>query len=346
MSSAGLVFAPSAAVASIGELVLQSDFPDPSLLLEPNGEYFAYATQTFHKASFRSPKSEMVNIQVARSPNGKQWTLLADALPVKPRWASHTQNFWAPEVVRNQGRYLLYFAAQLDQRTPDADMCIGVAISHFPEGPFRDSGRPLLCAPGFEAIDPLAYRDPRTGMNLLYWGSGFGPIRVRELDDSGLAFRPRTAVHDVLHPDSKSRGYTKLIEGASVVERGGFYYLLVSGDSCCTPAHYAVLVARSKSPFGPFLYENERNPRPIIEADARWLAPGHTGLLKDEQGDLWVYYHAVDRRDPFTTVRIPGMQALKRVMLRSRISFQNGWPIALPSFTARPRSDDRRSFRK
>lgn len=331
LSWVGVLLVSSLARASIGELVLRSDFADPSLLLEPNGDYYAYATQTFRNAAARSPESRMVNIQGARSTNGKDWRLLSDVLPVKPRWASHTQNFWAPQVVRERGRYILYFAAQLDRRTSAADMCIGAAVSASPDGPFRDVGRPLLCSPGFEAIDPLAYRDPRTGMNLLYWGSGFGPIRVRELDESGLAFRPGSVTHNVLYPDPKSTGYTKLIEGPSVVERGGYYYLLISGDSCCTPAHYAVLVARSKTPFGPFRYQNGKNPQPIIQADADWAAPGHTGLLEDTEGELWAYYHAVDRRDPYLVSRQHGVQPLKRPMLRSRIIFRNGWPIALPS---------------
>ena len=36
-------------------------------------------------------------------------------------------------------------------------------------------------------------------------------------------------------------------------KRGDFYYLFYSGDNCCGPkAHYAVMVARSRSATGPF----------------------------------------------------------------------------------------------
>jgi arabinan endo-1,5-alpha-L-arabinosidase len=35
--------------------------------------------------------------------------------------------------------------------------------------------------PSFEHIDPMAFDDPQTGKKLLYWGSGFRPIKVREL---------------------------------------------------------------------------------------------------------------------------------------------------------------------
>ena len=47
--------------------------------------------------------------------------------------------------------------------------------------------------------------------------------------------------------------YRRLVEGAWIVQRGGYTYLFFSGDNCCGPkAHYAVMVARSRSATGPF----------------------------------------------------------------------------------------------
>ncbi len=40
--------------------------------------------------------------------------------------------------------------------------------------------------------------------------------------------------------------------GCWVLRRGGWYYLFFSGDNCCGPeAHYATMVARSRSATGP-----------------------------------------------------------------------------------------------
>src|SRR5215208_1199289 len=60
--------------------VLDEDFPDPSVLLAPDGYYYAYATQTLRDGHW-------VNIQVARSADLVEWEHLGDALPDKPNWA-------------------------------------------------------------------------------------------------------------------------------------------------------------------------------------------------------------------------------------------------------------------
>ena len=53
-------------------------------------------------------------------------------------------------------------------------------------------GMPLLLGAGFEYIDPMAFDDPATGKRLLYWGSGFQPIKVQELSEDRLSFARET----------------------------------------------------------------------------------------------------------------------------------------------------------
>lgn len=316
----------SSSHASLGRLVFDTDFADPAMLHVVGDGYFAFATQTAREVR-ETRELRMVNVQVAFSRNGVDWKLLPDALPAKPKWASRTQNFWAPHAARAGKKFLLYFSAQRDRPNRNEDMCIGVATSDLPEGPYVDIGTPLSCAPGFEDIDPMFFRDPITNQLLLYWGSGFGPIWVRELDKTGTAFAPGSKKTPVLYPDPKSKGYTRLLEGAWVIERAGYYYLFVSGDSCCEPPHYAVLVARAKTPYGPFEYR-EKDPLPIIEADDDWLAPGHPGFMKDRTGRLWAYFHAIDRRRPRLKHRMPTSAPVRRVLLRSTIVFEDGWPVS------------------
>ena len=80
-----------------------------------------------------------------------------------------------------------------------------------------------------------------------------------------------------------------------MVRRGGYYYLFYSGDNCCGKgAHYAVMVARSRSATGPF----EARAGAILEARGSWHAPGHNSVVEDERGDSWIVYHAVDTNRP------------------------------------------------
>ncbi|RYY15690.1 MAG: glycoside hydrolase, partial [Cytophagaceae bacterium] len=167
-------------------LVLDTDFPDPSVLRAPDGYYYAYATQT-------KRAGRIFNFQAARSLDLVAWEYLGEVFPDKPAWAASSQRFWAPDVSRHpDGRYLLYYSAQPND--PAAGLCLGVAVAERPEGPFRDSGQPLLAGgPGFENIDPMRFVDPVTGQQLLFWGSGFGPLRVRELAADGLSWAENSA---------------------------------------------------------------------------------------------------------------------------------------------------------
>ena len=155
--------------------IFNHDFPDPAVIRAPDGYYYVYGTQT-------ERDGEWINIQVARSKDLIDWEILGDALPEKPVWALTTQDFSAPSVIYDGSTYFLYYSA-----TPDAyhhherGHALAVAQSDSPAGPFVDMGMPLLLGAGFEYIDPHAFDDPLTGKHLLYWGSGYQPIKVQEL---------------------------------------------------------------------------------------------------------------------------------------------------------------------
>ena len=311
--------------ATYSNPVLDADFPDPASLKAPDGFHYVYGTQGGGEGGMR-------NIQVARSADLVRWELVGDALPQKPEWASRTQDFWAPHVHRAGGSYYLYYSAKPDAALTDESrgLCLAVATSDRPEGPFRDIGRPLQCGSGFVNIDPMAYDDPATGKRLLYWGSGFGPIKVQELAPDRLSFAPRSAPIDLI-PVVKSENpdeYQRLIEGAWVIRRGGYYYLFYSGDNCCGPkAHYAVMVARSRSATGPFETLAAATGAPssvILERRGNWLAPGHNSVVEDEAGNHWMLYHAVDIRRP--RAKPENDVNTRRVMLIDRIVWRDGWP--------------------
>ena len=303
--------------------VLDADFPDPTVIRATDGYYYAYATQTpVAGGGWR-------NLQVARSADLVGWQLIGDALPVKPNWAVKTQDFWAPHVSQAGGRYYLYYSAKPDAALSDdkLGLCLGVATAESPQGPFADSGKPLQCGHGFVNIDPMAFDDPVSGKHLLYFGSGFEPIKVRELGPDRVSFAPGSAATELVATikSSDPNEYQKLVEGAWVVRHGGYYYLFYSGDNCCGPnAHYAVMVARSGSPTGPF----ETKPGPLkvmLEADSKWVAPGHNSIVTDAAGNDWIVYHAVDRARP-RTLATDDVNT-RRVMLIDRIEWVDGWPV-------------------
>jgi arabinan endo-1,5-alpha-L-arabinosidase len=277
--------------------VLAHDAPDPSVIRADDGRFYAYTTQ--------SDWPTLVNIPILRSSDLVRWRFVKDAMPRKPRWV--TTDIWAPHIHRIGADYLLYYSAR---RFGASGFAIGVARARSPTGPFVDRGAPLLTGRGFTTIDPFVYTTP-DGRHLIYWGSDSAPIRVRELSEDGMDVvgEPKA----VLHPDD-SIEYEGLVEGPWLVRHGGFYYLMYSGDACCEPdPHYAVLVARSRSPFGPFTkYEDN----PILEANGDFYGPGHNATIEDADGNHWMLYHAFERGD---------VTAIRQLLL-DPIEWVGGWP--------------------
>ena len=142
--------------------VLDRKFPDPGVVRAANGTFFAFGTGD--------------RIQVAASENLVDWRSLGPALGTgtNTKWGDG-RTFWAPDVTRhtwNAGEttFVMYYAGvQSDERR---NHCIGVALSRTPEGPYTDVGAPLICRPGYIAIDPK--RVDVNGQAHLFWGSGHG----------------------------------------------------------------------------------------------------------------------------------------------------------------------------
>ena len=319
---------PALAAGTYVNPVLDADFPDPAVILAPDGFYYAYATQTLRDGQW-------INIQVARSLDLVHWQHLGDALPEKPVWALETQDFWAPFVLQDGDRYLMYYSATPDVcHEPERGHCLAIATADSPAGPFVDIGLPLLLGIGFEYIDPMAFDDPATGKRLLYWGSGFQPIKVQELADDRMSFAPETEPVELVWPNPVKGAFPRLVEAAWVIRHEEHYYLFYSGDNCCGPdAEYGVMVARSRGAVGPFETLEEARGVPhslMLFKSERWLAPGHNSIVTDKAGQVWMVYHAIDVNRP--RQRQEDESNSRRILLIDRIEWKDGWPhVGTPS---------------
>ncbi|MES3038619.1 MAG: glycoside hydrolase family 43 protein, partial [Bdellovibrionota bacterium] len=322
------------------ELALDMDFPDPSIMLADDGWYYAYATQTMLDGEFLNLKSNLdpksarpvlVNIQLAKSQDLKNWKYVGEAMPDRPPWAFTTQKIWAPHVVKLGQQYVMYYSALQDFTD---QFCIAVATSSNPAGPFVDMGKPLVCGNSFENIDPVYFKDPLSKKSYLYWGSGFAPIRAQELSNDGLSFAVGSMPINLLYPRSvgPEPNYQRLVEAAWVTYNEGYYYLFFSGANCCDPnPSYAVMVARSRNALGPFEISGraDRTYGVILSESARFTAMGHNAVITDKDGIQWLFFHGIDRSKPYLKHAIPGDRNVRRVFLRARLGWKNLWPVAL-----------------
>ena len=285
---------------------INHDFPDPMMIRSTDGHFYAYATGL-------PSKYHPLHVQMSISSDVSNWAPVWDAMPTLPKWGNRKPSIWAPDVTEFAGRYYMYFSAQPNW-SENEKMRLGVAVSRRPDGPFIDSGAPLDTGDAEENIDPTLFHDPVSGQKILYWGRN-GAIAAQLVSDDLLHFADGTQAVTVFSSDS-SREYEEFAEAPFIFYHDGYYYLFFSGDDCCEKAHYAILVARSLSPYGPFIQAGS----PILTRRGKWLGTGHVGVLEDE-GKVWIAYHAADPRWLKTQ-----KTHLNRFAFFDQLVFENGWP--------------------
>jgi arabinan endo-1,5-alpha-L-arabinosidase len=171
---------------------------------------------------------------VARSRDLVTWAPVGDVFGPRnrPAWAAPDAAFWAPDIRRLDGRYVLYYVVTQTTVTPEPnDNAIGVATAPTPAGPWTDSGGLVVGPRRGNGNNPGDFRwtfDPAQlttpdGTRWLYYGSYYGGIFVTRLTPDGL--RPAGAPTMV--------AIDNRYEGAYVVRRGRWYYLFASEANCC-----------------------------------------------------------------------------------------------------------------
>lgn len=298
--------APGGAPVSAGMFqnpLSRDNCPDPAVL-RVGRDYYLYSTSGNRAAAY----------PIRRSRDLVSWQEVGHVFPRgrRPAWACG--DFWAPEVHRVGRRYVVYYTA----RDATRRLCIGAAWSETPVGPWTDTGRPLLRDDRVGLIDAHYFHDhERDGRRYLYWKEdgndlrpmGRTPIFVQELASDGLSLVG--CRREVLTNDRAWEG--DLIEGPWVVRRGRFYFLFYSGNAFWTE-HYAVGVARARSPLGPFVKQEQT----VLRRDENWLGPGHGSIVRTHEGHDYYVYHAWQRG------RVGGKNP--RMLLMDRIHWHNGWP--------------------
>ncbi|HEY0682296.1 MAG TPA: glycoside hydrolase family 43 protein [Steroidobacter sp.] len=264
--------------------VLRRNFPDP-FLLEAGGRIYAYATN-----------SDGLRVQVSSSTDLNHWSTPTDALARLPAWVNQNKpDVWAPEVLRVDSRYVLYFSARSKSVTrPDGvgRLCIGTALSRHPDREFVPSDSPMICDEFAEGvIDVSPFRD---GDRLYLYYKNDGnccgretSIFGRELDSTGLTAIGPTKKLGVSN-DQPWEGH--VIEAPTMMEREGAYYLFYSANAY-DKAAYAVGYARCEGPLGPC---KDASTQPILKTPTQplgWFGPGHQSILQ-VRGRMVMAYHA------------------------------------------------------
>jgi beta-xylosidase len=173
-------------------------------------------------------------------------------------------------------------------------LCLSRALSEDPDGPFvDDSDEPLLCQPELGGtIDPTTFSDGEA-LYLIWKNDGNCcalPTRfwMHQLTADGLALAAGEPTDLGVVNDATWEG--AVIEAPTLLKHDDEYVLLFSANGYGTH-RYAVGYATSTSLEGP--YEDAAD-NPILKNAAPAIGPGHQSVVTDDDGDLWVAYHAWD----------------------------------------------------
>lgn len=260
------------------------DYADPTILRVGGDFYMTHSSYSYAPGLVVWHSRDLVN-----------WKPISRAL------AETHGEVWAPDLVEHGGRYFIYFPMGT----------IHVVHAEHPRGPWS---APIDLK--ISDIDPGHVVGP-DGKRYLYTAGG----HVVELSADGLSAAGKlTKVYEgwPFPQEWKTEGFW--LESPKLTKRGAYYYLVCAeGGTAGPPTSHMAVVARSKSPLGPW----ENSPiNPLIHtysADEDWWSVGH-GTLVSTPDDRWYFvYHGYRK----------GFQTLGRHTLMEPIEWTSeGWPRA------------------
>ncbi len=278
--------------------ILPGFHPDPTVCRV--GEDYYLATSSFEYAP---------GVPVFTSRDLLTWRQIGNVLDrpaqldVRPGTASG--GIYAPTLRHHDGRFWL-------ATTNIHEFVRGHLIVHAtdPAGPWSDP----VHTDGAMGIDPdLAWDDD--GVCHLTWSDPFGGIRQATVDpltgtltSEPLLLSPGTGG---AHP-----------EGPHLVRRGGWWYLILAEGG--THLGHAVLVARGRSPQGPFefaptgpLLTRRGLPHPV-------QATGHADLVEKADGTWAMVHLGIRQRGSH-----PGWHVNGRETFLVGVEWVDGWPVVV-----------------
>ena len=240
--------------------VFAGDYPDPSILRDGDDFYMVHSSFEYYPGLTIWRSKDMIN-----------WT------PVINTLNKYVGSVWAPDLVKYDGKYYIYFPASGTNYVITADSI---------DGEWSDPVE-LDIAP----IDPGHVVDEEGNRYLFFSSGGFVPLTKDGLSLAG-EFQPSYSGWPIPR-DWTVEGFR--MEGPKLVKRGEYYYLTVAEGGTAGPATgHMVISARSKSLTGPW----ENSPyNPITrttEKSERWCSKGHGTILEDGNGGWWMVFHAYE----------------------------------------------------
>lgn len=224
----------------------------------------------------------------------KNWSLPIQVYKKDDRSFGY-KDFWAPEVVEHNGKFIMHYSARCQK---DDILYIGVAVSDSPTGRFIDvyDKEPMFNY-GYAAIDGHVLKDgndfyfyyDKDCSTNRYENRNESHIYVVKLDSTLTKITSNPILVSLPTQEWETvTGDFRWNEGAFVVKKD-YYYLMYSSGYFASPT-YSIGYAVSDSPLGPFVKSDDN---PILYSLPNIISgPGHNSVVQDNNGDYYCFFHA------------------------------------------------------
>lgn len=241
--------------------VFAGDYPDPSILRDGDNYYMVHSSFEYYPGLLIWHSKDLIN-----------WNPVVNALH------RNVGAVWAPDLVKYENRYYIYFPANNTNYVVTADSI---------NGKWSD---PVDLKIG--NIDPGHVTDENGNRFLFFSNGGMVPLSKDGLRITG-DHKPSYSGWPIPRQWSIE---CFCMEGPKLIRRGDYYYLTVAEGGTAGPATgHMVISARAKSLSGPW----ENSPfNPITRTTSnkeRWCSKGHGTLFEDAKGAWWMILHAYEK---------------------------------------------------
>lgn len=244
-------------IASAQVLLLQGDYPDPSVVKDGE-DYYMTHSPNYYKPGFL----------IWHSRDLMKWEPIAHAAT---DWA---ESAWAPDFQKVGDTFYIYFPSN------GTNWVITAQDVH---GPWSE---PIDLKIG--GIDPGLVVTPE-GKRYLFTNMG----NVTPLTDDGLARAGETKrVYTGWRYPAEWATECGCLEAPKIIYRDGYYYMTSAMGGTAGPAtSHMAISARAKDIYGPW----ENSPyNPIVHtysASEEWWSKGHGSVVEGPDGQWWIIYH-------------------------------------------------------
>jgi len=264
--------------------ILRGFHPDPSILRVGEDYYIATSTFEWYPGVLIYHSKDLVHWKLTAAPLNRTSQLDMRGNP-------SSGGVWAPYLGYHDGIYYLLYTdvKTLYTNTKDMHNCLVTS-----DDICEDWSEPIyLHSLGF---DPYLFKDDDGKMWVLsmIWDhrknkNRFGGIIIQEYSkEQKKMIGP---VYNIFNPP-----HYNLVEGPRLFKRNSFYYLMLAQGG--TDIEHSVIIARSKSLFGPY-EEYPKNPVLTSRDDATLplQKAGHGDLVETQNGE-WYMVHLAARPVP------------------------------------------------